>query len=267
MKYIYKYSIISICIVVLLIVNMILILNKDIECFSNNTPYDISFIINLSETSEGRRRWDIIKNMDIFYNKIRFPAIYGKIYDYSEEIKNNIIKTEWDYGKWKYNKSRMIPLDKGEIGVALSHYYLWKKIVDEDINTALILEDDAIRIHEHFEKHVKDTMKILPDDWDILLLGFWLHKGDNKKNEVIKNKIYKVDEFVLLHSYIINKKGAEKLLNRGAIDMPIDSWISAHSDTVNIYRHNILRPNTRYPSSSLIRQQRAEKQIKNTNNW
>ena len=264
------YSILLVILVfILYILNIVLYIykNNNRECFSNTSPYDITFIINLSETQEGRRRWNIIKNMSEFYNKIRFPAIYGKTYDYSEEIKKDIIKTEWDYGKWKYNKSKMISFDKGEIGVALSHYYIWKKIVDEDIDVALILEDDAINIHTEFEKHVKDTMKILPDDWDILLLGFWLHKGDNKKNEVIKNKLYKVDEFVLLHSYIINKKGAEKLLNRGAIDMPIDSWISAHSDTVHIYRHNILRSNTLHPSSNLIRQKRAEKQIKNTNNW
>ena len=139
------YSILLVILVfILYILNIVLYIykNNNRECFSNTSPYDITFIINLSETQEGRRRWNIIKNMSEFYNKIRFPAIYGKTYDYSEEIKKDIIKTEWDYGKWKYNKSKMISFDKGEIGVALSHYYIWKKIVDEDIDVALILEDD-----------------------------------------------------------------------------------------------------------------------------
>jgi GR25 family glycosyltransferase involved in LPS biosynthesis len=254
--------------IILILLNIIIYLkNKDKEAFTNQYPYDVTYIINLSETQEGRRRWNVIKNMDEFYNKNRFHAIYGKQYNYLPEVSNNIITTEWDFGKWKYNKSEIIPLDQGEIGVSLSHYYVWKKIVDENINSALVLEDDAINVDLNFSEYVNEIMKDVPYDWDMVLLGFWLHKGDNG-SEIIKDKIYKVKDFVLLHSYIINKKGAQKFLNLTPIDMPIDSWISKHSDKVNIYRHHIIKPskNDKY-SSRLIVQKRNEKQIKNTNNW
>jgi GR25 family glycosyltransferase involved in LPS biosynthesis len=82
-------------------------------------------------------------------------------------------------------------------------------------------------------------MKDVPSDWDMILLGFWLHKGDNG-SEIIKNRIYKVKDFVLLHSYIINKKGALKFLNLTPIDMPIDSWISKYSDRV-LYERDLTR--------------------------
>ena len=206
--------------------------------------------------------------MNQFYNKERFPAIYGKTYNYSNEINKRIITEDWDFGKWKYGKSKIIPFDKGEIGVALSHYYIWKKLSqDPNLNTILILEDDAINIHSQFTNIVNEKMKLLPDDWDIFLLGFWLHRGDINQKPY-NNEIYKVKEFVLLHSYIINKKGANKLLKYLPIDMPVDSWISKHSNKINIYRHNIIKENNNTkPSSSLIRQLRNEKQIKNTNNW
>jgi GR25 family glycosyltransferase involved in LPS biosynthesis len=254
--------------IILVLLNIIIYLkNKDKEAFKNQYPYDVTYIINLLETQEGRRRWDVIKNMDEFHNKNRFPAIYGKQYNYLPEVNNNIITTEWDFGKWKYNESEIIPLDQGEIGVSLSHYYVWKKIVDENINSALVLEDDAINVHPNFSEYVNEIMKDVPSDWDMILLGFWLHKGDNG-SEIIKNRIYKVKDFVLLHSYIINKKGALKFLNLTPIDMPIDSWISKYSDRVNIYRHHIVKEskNDKY-SSKLIIQKRNEKQIKNTNNW
>ena len=66
---------------------------------------------------------------------------------------------------------------------------------------------------------------------------------------------------------MVSQKGARKLLNLGCIDKPLDSWISEKSNILRIYRHNIIKPNTHYPVSSLIRQHRRAKQIKNTNNW
>jgi GR25 family glycosyltransferase involved in LPS biosynthesis len=230
-------------------------------------PYDITFIINLNETAEGRRRWNIIRKIKQFHNIHRFPGVYGKKYNYIKELENGIINESWDIGLWKDQESKIIIMDKGEIGINLSYYRLFNKIVKDNIKTALILEDDAIDLDPNFENIVNEHYKLLPEDWDIFLLGFWLHRGDNG-HEVVPGKIYKVRDFVLLHSFIISNKGAKKLLNHLPIDMPMDSWISkwAHID-INIYRHNYILQDRVNPVSKLIRQKRDAKQIKNTNNW
>ena len=232
--------------------------------------YDNVYVINLSETKEGKNRWKIISKHKEFKNKIiRIPGIYGKTYNYEKEIDKGIITRQWDYGKWKYDKSFFINMSSGEIGVSLSHYYLWKRLSEmEDEKSRmryhLILEDDAIKTCGNFQNKIKFYMNKLPDDWDIFLLGYFLHQGND--GYLVNKHISRVKTFVLCHAYIIRESSAKKLLKYLPIDMPLDSWMSKHSDKINIYRHNYsVRKMT--PSSIMIRQGRKEKQIENTNNW
>ena len=238
----------------------------NVEAFSNKI-YDHCFVINLNETKEGRRRWKKIKDHYYWKNKKieRFPGVYGKRTNFKKYFKENILKPEWNYGKWKYNKNSYVKLSKGELGCILSHRKIWEKIVKKNINRTLILEDDAIGVDKKIDKKLKIIMKHVPKDWDIILLGFWLHRGDFGKK--VNKYIHTVKDFALLHSYIINLKGAEKLLNIKPIDKPLDTWISSISNKINIYRHNFVKPRTKYPSSSLVRQTKIYTQIKHTNNF
>ena len=224
------------------------------------------YVINLSETSEGKRRMKVIKQHNILSKYIeKFKGIYGKTHNYNNEINQGIIQKEWDFGKWNGDNSKIIEMSEGEIGCCLSHYYLWKKIVDEKIPITMVLEDDGIELHPHFEKIVIDLMKYLPKDWDVFLLGYWLNKGLNGRK--INDKIYKVDNFALTHSYLITYEGAKKYLNSLPMNLPVDSWMSDKSGYVNTYRHNFAKNKNFRPSSLLIRQKRDSKQILNTNNY
>lgn len=227
---------------------------------------DTTLVINLMETIEGRRRWDIIQNNYFFKNIVkRFPGVYGKTRDKSV-YDNIVVNTTWDIGKWLNNKSRIIDMSDGEIGVSISHYNIWKYIVENNMGKVFILEDDAIDISYQFNRYLEIIFNEVPDNWDIILLGFWLHKGDTGY-KVSKN-IYRVKDFVLMHGYIINTKGASKLLQHLPIDAPLDTWISSISDDLYIYRHHfVTHVNKNQPYSIMINQKRKEKQIVNTNNW
>ena len=134
-------------------------------------------------------------------------------------------------------------MSNGEIGCILSHVSVWRYLVKEkNIDKIMVLEDDAVLISNDIYDRINDIWRNVPNDWDIILIGFWLHKGNNAKK--INQYIYKVKDFVLLHSYIINKKGAEKLLSLLPVNMPLDSWIAFHSDKVNIYCHSFFRNNS-----------------------
>jgi GR25 family glycosyltransferase involved in LPS biosynthesis len=58
---------------------------------------------------------------------------------------------------------------RGSCGCALSHKRLWKKIVDEDIDRAIVFEDDVI-FHEKFRKLMPFFWKQTPR---IMLWSFW----------------------------------------------------------------------------------------------
>lgn len=219
-------------------------------------PYPV-YVINLDETEEGKKRLPLIK--EIYENVKRFPAIYGKKFDFTPYYDSVLTKT-WDHGKWKTNKSNLVELSDGEKGVLMSHYNLWTKIA-KDKEPHIILEDDAIGVTPSIQHILKEILETLPKNYDIYLLGFIDLDPIN-----VSDLHAKVNKFVLLHAYIITPKGAQKLLEQLPINMPIDSWLSSISDKINIYRHNfgnIGKKNRFY--GRLITQRREEKQIENTN--
>ena len=155
-----------------------------------------------------------------------------------------------------------------EIGVALSHYNIWKKLENKNMYNKgiLVIEDDASRISKDFIKKFNLIMKNVPHDWDIILFGFTCHKGN--KGKQINKIIWKVEDFILLHCYLINPKCFKKIKNLLPINAPLDTWLSQKSDVLNIYRHNFIsNKKAKNPSSKLIKQRGEDKQNVNTNNF
>jgi len=219
-------------------------------------PYQ-TYIINLEETEEGIKRLPIIQG--IFPDSKRFPATYGKNFDFNPYY-DSVLTKSWDHGKWKTGKSNMIEMSDGEKGIIMSHYNLWTKIAKEK-DPHIILEDDAAGVNSNTQMVLDEIIETLPKDYDIYLLGFIDLEPINTSSLHAK-----VKEFVLLHAYIITPKGAQKLLEQLPINMPVDTWLSNISDKINIYRHNFGntgKKNKFY--GRLITQKRNEKQIVNTN--
>ncbi len=111
----------------------------------------------------------------------------------------------------------------GEVGCALSHFNIWKDIVNEEVSNALILEDDFL---------VNAPLGSLDEpknkDWDLLYLG----------REIIEKDIEekKIDELWVLprhsynsHAYILSLDGAKKMLEYSYDKniIPVDEFISA----------------------------------------
>ena len=117
----------------------------------------------------------------------------------------------------KYYENKGSKLTYGQLGCSLSHVNLYKKIVDEDIEVALILEDDCV-FNENL-KNFKKYYESLPKDWDIVYGGFLPMSNVNKAN--YDNLFYKVKpsynssvgHICGTHCIIINKRFAEKMYN------------------------------------------------------
>ncbi|MEO9473975.1 MAG: glycosyltransferase family 25 protein [Cyclobacteriaceae bacterium] len=115
------------------------------------------FVISLKD-SEKRRRSIATSLNKIGVNFEFFDAVYGAGLE-PQEIENLC-----DSEALRKNPRW---LNRGAIGCSLSHYYLYKKIVDENIDGAIILEDDMMLDHRFLE-----------------VLGF-LEKRNCKDNEVV----------------------------------------------------------------------------------
>lgn len=90
------------------------------------------FVINLQQRTD---RLDFIRMQlnKLALNFEKITAIDGRTLQHPYSIVN--------YKKFLLNQKRSIAL--GEIGCAESHRFVWKKMLDEDIKYALILEDDV----------------------------------------------------------------------------------------------------------------------------
>lgn len=157
-------------------------------------------------------------------NYVRFKAIDGK---------NLII----DKNIEEMFKDNTFGWRRGVIGAALSHYTLWKELVNSKFDYYLIMEDDII-LNDNFDVYLKDIKnKISLATFPFIFLGFHTDKEclrnpllvNNKENEVTIHEI-KVGKYIWggLFGYIIHKKTAESFvndINTFGLTEPIDTFI------------------------------------------
>jgi GR25 family glycosyltransferase involved in LPS biosynthesis len=200
-----------------------------------NTLSMKSFIINLDKNTE---RWNLIK--DNYYKTDlatvpmeRFSAIDGKKVDITNWLNEDGIAELKQVEKDGY-RTKHYQTTRGGIGCFLSHLTVAQKLLDDAYNSIyLVLEDDAI-IPEVILKHIKYTIQTAPENWDFILLGNSGVKGTPE------NDFIKVEVFFGTFGYLVNKKGAQQLINsvnKTKIDAQIDSYMSwlINKRILNIY--------------------------------
>jgi GR25 family glycosyltransferase involved in LPS biosynthesis len=168
------------------------------------------------------------------YEIVRIPAVDGSRLNLNK-IPHNLI-TEKGINEYKNkdkNNKTGIRLTSGAIGCALSHKIVWEKILNENIQAALILEDD-IHINKNFHHELDTYRKNLPNeiakDYDIIFLGYhpatikYIYK--NTLNDPINGIYVKASRVYGLFGYIVTKQGAKKLIDIFPISQQIDTEIS-----------------------------------------
>lgn len=166
---------------------------------------DLPPIFVISLVRAAARRASITSRLDaagVAYEMV--DAVDGEVLDLSglaDRLKPDQYRT-------KYRRE----FSRTEIGCYLSHYNLWQRIVDDKIDCAIILEDDAIWEEDFFEI-VANLQKI---KWHWELIG--LSNGGVRTERIVcklNNKRCLVRHKRLAFgavAYIIRRSAAEKLL-------------------------------------------------------
>jgi glycosyl transferase family 25 len=143
-----------------------------------------------------------------------FDAIDGNYLLNTKESLSDYLK-DILYYRYQYISSDT-KLTSGEIGCFLSHVLLWKKIINENISPALILEDDII-LTENFHHYVSCTIP----DYDVIFLGHCDDSGYGKGQVVKKIPLNDSKELSVVtakspactHAYLVTKRGVNRMLN------------------------------------------------------
>jgi len=184
---------------------------------------DEIYMINLDRRKDRRDRMDF--NFQMLGVKARpHPAVDGKDLtdDYLEEQGITMLPgfSEPYHGR---------PLKLGEIGCFMSHYTLWKDIVEQNHDIALIFEDD-IRFEPYFTSKLDALLKELKerrDDWDLVFLGRKRTKSADEPWLSGSQQLVHVDYTYWTLSYILSKAGAAKLIDAEPLSkmLPVDEYI------------------------------------------
>jgi len=121
------------------------------------------------------------------------------------------------------------------IAVYKSHTNLWKYILDNQLQYAMILEDDVV-IPENFLIELEDNLGNIsgniPENWDILYFGILRMMAQKTKYENFYRMLNKKGYNNGLHCYLVNNQSTKKLLQLitriGAINQ-IDILLRDHA--------------------------------------
>jgi glycosyl transferase family 25 len=158
------------------------------------------FIINLDkDVKRLSNAYDQLDKYE-FKNYEKFTGIYGKQLSNDEINDNTTI-----IGKLFASHSM--------IGCSLSHIRLWEKIVKENIELSLILEDDFV-FYDDFKNKINNVLLnvSVTNNYDMIHLSSCIFHNKFLKLYNINDYFYKQLFIVQTLSYIITLEGAKKLL-------------------------------------------------------
>ena len=242
--HIYSRNRVLICILLLIIFSILLWRSRifhRIEALENppmvgNLKYR-TYVINMDKDVERYNKIaSYYHNSDLSELPLeRYSAVVGKNVEPSDWLTDDAIN---DFKQVLNNgyRTHHYQLTYGGIGCFLSHYNLAKQLLSEqkNIDAYIVFEDDTA-IPRNLLSHIERNISELPEDWDYLM--FYTIRANG---EPVTNKLNKLKSFWGLNGYIINKKGARKLVeetNTNKIDGQIDSYLSRmiQQKKMNVY--------------------------------
>lgn len=160
--------------------------------------------------------------------------------NFLENISNNQKKTD------EYKYIQINDFKKGELGCFVSHLWCWKKMIDENLPSCIIYEDDCI-FEDYFNEKLSHILQELPKDYGICWLGGKTgpKQGGNNIQFSDNLSIKKEECFYGAFAYMLDQNYAKLLLDlafdvfRGKIG--VDFFI-CHFLQHNNYRQFVSNP-------------------------
>uniref|UniRef100_A0A7G3ADG3 Putative glycosyltransferase 25 family member-like protein n=1 Tax=Lutzomyia longipalpis TaxID=7200 RepID=A0A7G3ADG3_LUTLO len=180
------------------------------------------FMVNLKRRPERRLKMEgnfRELGLDVEY----FEAIDGRSIDddFLNEWAINFLPGYAD----PYHKRQMT---MGEVGCFLSHLTIWQRIVKENLQEVLILEDD-IRFEPFFRERLLNLLQEARQlsTWDLIYIGRKrLNESAEPWVEGSQYLVYPSYSYWTL-GYLISNQGAKKLIKAGPLEklLPVDEFL------------------------------------------
>ncbi|GFS64159.1 glycosyltransferase 25 family member [Trichonephila inaurata madagascariensis] len=185
--------------------------------------FDQAYLINLERRPERRERMlNTLSEMGIQAHILK--AVDGKALNDSF-IEEMGIKMLPEYADPYYKR----PLTRGEIGCFLSHYHVWKDMIEHQHRTAIVLEDD-LRFEPYFRKKIQALLKEVQKVgllWDLIYLGRKRLSENGEPFVAGTSSLVHVNYSYWTLCYLITLEGAKKLVMANPLPklVPVDEFL------------------------------------------
>lgn len=174
-----------------------------------------TYVINLAKDKDRKEYMEELLSLCSYLDVEFIEAVYGK------ELVTSEIPMVFDSEKSYKRYGRYC--DLGEIGCTLSHRKIYKKIVEQRIDYALILEDD-ISIKGDLENTLLSLDEYMQQKQTkiVLLSGGYTYCSKKRYDGIKLAKVYDAN---YTHSYLISNSAAQVLLEDEVPGIFADDWI------------------------------------------
>ena len=230
MKNKYEKYIILFCIIIVLLIQVFKVYNKESMINDSLQGIDIIYWINLDRSKDRHDEMMQTFKDDAFEN---IPKQRIIAYDAKNNPTSVFNKLECETGIQEGHD--------GLYGCLLSHLESIKTFSESSYNVALICEDDMnLEYKKYWKKTVKQIMNEAPKDWDIIMLSYTIVNNEHPYNNwdnVNEDYISQLSSSTV--AYLINKNGATKFTNstynKTDDKYHLDPTINTHSADGYIY--------------------------------
>ncbi|KAK7930154.1 hypothetical protein WMY93_006549 [Mugilogobius chulae] len=190
----------------------------------NKMGFDEVFMINLVRRSDRRERMlRTLYEQELSCKVVE--AVDGKALN-TTDIEAMGIKMLPGYKDPYHGRA----LTKGELGCFLSHFNIWKEIVERGLQTSLVLEDD-LRFEVFFKRRLQALLQevtVHKLDWDLIYVGRKRMQIDHPERSVPNiHNLVEADYSYWTLGYMLSLQGAQKLLRAEPLTkmLPVDEFL------------------------------------------
>lgn len=179
-------------------------------------PFPV-YLINLPR-AEQRRRFALRQLAEIGSVPVMVDAVDGRQLNLERLIEEGV------YSPDQANEAFSRQLSMPEIGASMSHYNVYRKIVERGDPVALILEDDALFL-PGFTQKLQSACRQLPEGWGVLNLNCPCTRYERAGESIVKyDGVGSLP--VACSAYLVSRRGAELLISNALpIRYPADSLV------------------------------------------
>lgn len=149
-----------------------------------NNFFDKIYVLTIPAALERQKEFARVMN------GLKFTFFNG-VEQRSLDIKKLRETGEYDEKKAKKNQRYEKSMTSGELACAIGHRNIYQDIISNNINRALIFEDDAFPLRENVQ-FIPDMFSTIPKDWNIIFFDY----DKNEKRVPLKRTVYHVQHFL-----------------------------------------------------------------------